>query len=218
MKFLSISKFLMILTLPILLFLFSFNYYGFDNSFYKEKFFEYNVQRSVPNAYLLHEKVFNFIKGNSGELPKEFNDRESQHLFDVRKLVRIGKILLYVLIVLYLLMLIISAFVLEVKNKIMNFIGKSLLFGGILTLLFAGILLLLINSDFSRVFESFHHLFFTEGTYLFDPSNEIIVNLYPEKLFMDIGVKIAIGVILSAVIIILLGAFLLFNSKSKKNK
>ena len=101
MKFLSISKFLMILILPFLLFLFFLNYYGFDNSFYQEEFFKYNIQQSVPNAYSLHEKIMNFIEGRSNALPNDFNEREKQHLWDVRLAAEISKIVLYILTILF---------------------------------------------------------------------------------------------------------------------
>jgi len=218
MKFLSISKILLIIAVPFLIFLIMLNFYGFDNNFYKEKFSEYGVNHNVPNADSLHEKVINFIKGESNGLPNEFNERERQHLLDVKKISDISRIALYVLIILFALLLMASVFILKVNNYVINFVGKVLLFGGILTIALAVILFFLINSDFSSAFESFHKLFFKEGSYTFDPAKEVIVNIYPEQLFMDLGIKISKGVIAASAILVLAGAFLLLRSKSKKNK
>ena len=218
MRFLTILKFLMILILPFLLFLLVLNFVRFDNQFYQEKFSEYEVQLDVPEAVPLLEKVINFVAGKNDKPPQEFTEREKQHLFDVRKTVRISTILLYILIILFVLLLIASSFILKVNNYITNFVGKVLVFGGFLTVMMATALFLLLNSDFSRAFESFHGLLFEKGTYTFDPAKEMIVRLYPEQLFMDLGLKISKLVVLASASIALLGAFLILKSKSKKNK
>ena len=218
MKFITISKLLMVVILPFLLFIAAFNFYGFDAEFYKEKFSEYEVQNDVPNAVSLNEKIINFITGKNNDVPNEFNDREKQHLRDVRKVVGISTIVLYVFIILFVALLIVSALILKMNNHIINFVGKVLVFGGFLTIILAGLLFFFISSDFSAAFESFHTLLFKKETYVFDPAKEMIVRLYPERIFMDLGIGISKGVIISSTAIILLGLFLLFKSKSKKNK
>lgn len=213
MKFIAISKFLMIAILPILLLLFFFNYYGFDDSFYQQKFSEYNVQQSVPNAASLHEKVFDFIEGKSDVLPNVFNEREKKHLWDVRLAVKASKTIFYALLILFFVLMSAALIILKIKKYALAFAGKVLAFGGFLTLLLSAFLFLSLSYDFSGTFEGFHKLFFKSGTYLFNPEKEVIVNLYPEKFFMDLGVRISKGVILSAAAIMLLGAFLLLKPK-----
>ncbi|MBI2658859.1 DUF1461 domain-containing protein [Candidatus Woesearchaeota archaeon] len=214
MGLLNISKFLLVLILPFILFLLVLNFIGFNDVFYKEKFSEFNV----GNISSLHEKVISFVAGKTNELPAEFNERERQHLADVRNAREISTIVLYVLVFLFILLLIVSAFTLKINNIITNFIGKVLIFGGILTIAIAAALFFLINFDFSPAFESFHSIFFEKGTYTFDPANEMIVRLYPEQLFMDMGIKISKWVILLSAILVVIGLFLVFRPKSKKNK
>ncbi len=218
MKFLPISKILLIFILPFLLFLVVINFYEFNNSFYQEKFLEYKVQQDVPELFSLHQKIVNFVTGKNEELPNELNEREKQHLWDVRNVLGIATILLYILIILFIILLIASALTLKVNNYIINFVGKVLVFGGFLTVLLAAVLFFFIRSDFSTSFESFHKLLFGKGSYLFDPTKEVIVRLYPEQLFMDLGIKISEGVILTSAVLILLGGFLILKSKNKKNK
>jgi len=218
MKFPTISKFLLILVLPFLIFLAVFNFYGFNMDFYKEKFSEYKVQNNVPEAASINEKVINFITGKSENIPNEFNEREKQHLLDVRRVIRISTIALYIFIVVFIVLLVISALILKANNYITNFVGKVLVFGGFLTIILAGLLFLFISSDFSAAFESFHTLLFQKGTYVFDPAKEMIVRLYPEQVFMDLGMNMSKLVLITSFIIILLGLLLLFKSKSKKNK
>ena len=152
MKFLKISKFLMILILPIILFLLVVSFSGFDSLYYQKKLSEYGVEQEVPKASSLNEKVIDFIKGKNKELPSEFNSKEQQHLWDVRGVVKILTIILYSLIALFILLLFISAFTLKINNYIINFVGKVLLFGGFLTILLAALVFLLINYDFSTAF------------------------------------------------------------------
>lgn len=218
MKFLAISKFLLILVFPLLLFLAVADFSALDDSFYREKFSEYNVQQNVPGAVSLHEKVVSFVQGKTNELPNQFNEREKQHLQDVRKIAGILTILLYVLIILFALFLTVSIFILKLNKFALDFVGKVLVFGGFLTVLLAVILFFFISFDFQAAFESFHNLLFEKETYIFDPAKEMIVRLYPEQLFMDLGIGIAKEAVLASIALILVGALLLFKSKSKKNK
>lgn len=214
MKLITLSKFLLVLILPFILFLLALNFTGFSSIFYKEKFAEYNV----GNISSLHGKVISFVTGKTEELPGEFNEREKQHLADVRDARNISTIVLYALVFLFILLLIASVFTLKINNMMANFIGKILVFGGVLTIALAAILFFSINFDFSTAFESFHGIFFEKGTYTFDPANEMIVKMYPEQLFMDLGLRISKWVVLLSAVIVMIGIFLIFRSKSKKNK
>lgn len=216
MKWISLSKFLLVLIIPLLLFLLILNAVGFDSSFYRQKFSEYGVESKVPNAGSLHQEIMDFIKGDADRLPNEFNEREKQHLWDVRNLVGFGTIAMYILIILFIGLLVLSTMTLKVNTYVNKFVGKILLFGGLLTLFLAGIIFLFIISDFDASFESFHKAFFAPGTYSFDAGREMIVNLYPEQLFMDLGIRISKWAIISAVLVILLGAYFIFRSKKIK--
>ncbi len=218
MRFLTISKLLLILILPFILFLIALNFVGFDNLFYKEKFSGYGIKQNIPETDSLHQKVIDFITGKTNELPQQFNEREKQHLWDVRKVIKVLTIALYIFIILFVILLIVSSYILKINNYVVNFVGKVLIFGGFLTVALALALFLFINYDFTKAFESFHILFFEKGTYAFDPAKEMIVKLYPEQLFMELGVRISKWVITASVIIILLGAFLIFKLKSQKSK
>ena len=217
MEFLTISKILLIALLPIVLFLLVLDFASFDETFYKEKFSEYGVQKIVPNTILLHEKVIKFISGKNIELPNEFNEREKQHLMDVRKAVNYSTILLYALIAMFIILLVISAFTLKVSNYITSFVGKVLVFGGFLTIILSAMLFFLIYFDFSSAFENFHLMLFEKGTYTFDPAKEMIVRLYPERLFMDLGLRISKFVFFTSIFFILIGGFLIFKSKKQKH-
>ena len=95
----------------------------------------------------------------------------------------------------------------------MNFFGDVLLYGGLLTIISSAILFLLMIFDFAAAFESFHVLFFEKGSYVFDPSKEMLVRIYPEDLFMDLGLRIMKFVLLISPIITFTGKFLITKTK-----
>lgn len=219
MKLAEISKILLILILPFLLFLSALKFTAFDSSFYQEKFLEYGVYKEVPQADSLHQSVISFLKGASNGLPPDFNEREKQHLNDVRKALNASIISLYALLSLFISLLAFSALKISEIAKAhsnhhiwlqdyANFISRVLLFGGALTLVFGAFLLFFMLSDFSAAFESFHRLFFQKGTYTFNPTKEMIVRLYPEQLFMDLGKRILKFAIIDSAGCILFGALL----------
>ena len=216
MKFISFVKFLLVLIIPLMLFLFVLNIVGFDDSFYEQKFSEYGVSESVPKAGSLHKKVMDFIKGDSHELPDDFNEKEKQHLTDVRGLISFGTVLMYLLIILFIGLLALSAFTLKVNTYMNRFVGKVLLFGGLLTLGLAALVFLFIMTDFDSAFESFHRAFFASGTYSFDAGRELIVNLYPEQLFMDLGIRLSKWTVAAAVFVVFAGLF--FMSKTTRHR
>src|SRR3989338_7270826 len=216
MKFINFLKVFLILILPFLIFLLVFNFASLIDSFFTKKFSQYGVNNKFPDAGAMHQKVLNFIEGKSTELPSDFNEREKQHLMDVKRVISALTITLYIMVGLFLLLLIVSAFTLKVNSYIINFVGKVMMWGGILTVGLAVLLFLFISLDFGPAFESMHQMFFRSGTYMFDPAKEAIVNLYPEQLFMDLGIRISAWVIISAILIILIGFYLVLRTKKQK--
>ena len=59
---------------------------------------------------------------------------------------------------------------------------------------------------FDTAFELFHRVFFPAGTYLFDPSTDRLVQLFPEQFWVEttIGVGI-VAVVLSVALAVLAG-------------
>ncbi|HLC60851.1 MAG TPA: DUF1461 domain-containing protein [Candidatus Nanoarchaeia archaeon] len=216
MKFINFLKVFLILILPFLIFLLVFNFASLSDSFFTKKFSEYGVNNKFPDAGAMHQKVINFIEGKSDELPSDFNDREKQHLLDVKKVISALTITLYIMVGLFLLLLVISAFTLKFNSYIINFVGRVMVWGGVLTVALAALLFLFITFDFGSTFESMHQMFFQKGTYMFDPAKEAMVNLYPEQLFMDLGIRISAWIIISAILIILIGLYLVLRTKNQK--
>jgi len=216
MRFLGLASIFLIITIPFLIILSVLRISSLNDDFYSQKFLQYNVEDDVQGAVPLHEKIIDYVKGRSESAPNELNEREKQHLGDVRKMQGIATLLLYVFIVLFAMLLIASSVILRINNHIINFIGKAMVFGGILTIILAVLLLFFITSDFSSAFDSFHQLLFKEGTYTFDPATNVLVRLYPEEIFQDLGSRISKGVLFSSIAVIAIGSILLFKTKPRK--
>ncbi|MCY3833193.1 MAG: TIGR01906 family membrane protein [Chloroflexi bacterium] len=74
--------------------------------------------------------------------------------------------------------------------------------GCMLTLIAVACLALLSLSAWDRAFDLFHQLFFPEGTWRF-PFSDSLIRLYPEQLFFDAAVAIALLVSMGAALIFL---------------
>jgi|TARA_Y100000031_G_C8241393_1_gene395852 integral membrane protein (TIGR01906 family) len=207
---------LMVLLVPIILYLYSFNSIAFDNDFYKKEFLKYNVYANLDNYDIeeINYDVLTYLKsGKNNELIKNdfFNDREQAHLSDVKDLIQISLFVYYLSLVLFLLLSITLVFLLEFNYKVI--VEKFLLlvfFGSFLTLVDAFLFFVLSNLNFNFVFDKFHQIFFSAGTYIFNPEFERIVVLYPYGLFFDALTKIIGKTILSSGIMFLASFTLLF--------
>ncbi|MBI4452787.1 DUF1461 domain-containing protein [Candidatus Woesearchaeota archaeon] len=204
------------ISLALLIFILSVNSAAFSGRFYEREFLKHDVGKNVHGYLELHQSVINFIKGESGFLPDRFNEREKQHLQDVRRLVLFSRAAMYLLMALSGILLILSANKFSKRAEFWKFIGNALFFSGLSALLAGIVVFSLVSLSFSSSFDSFHKLFFHEGTYSFDPDTEIIVNIYPEGLFLDLGLRIAKFAAAASLIIMIIGAFLVFKNKRIK--
>ena len=191
MRLVVIVKFLLIAVLPFIIFLCAAHLSIFDLSFYNREFLQYGVQNEVQDVFSINEKVIKYIGGKSSELPAVFNGRETQHLYEVREIIKKSRLSLYLIIVSFTALLAYSSFLLKGNGSFIDYTGNMLVYGGLFTLFFSAAIFLLIISNFSGFFDAFHESLFRKGTYLFDPSREIIVRIYPEQLFEDMGNKIS---------------------------
>ena len=215
MKFYSFSKNLLVAIVPFLLVLIVLKVTIFNVGFYSEEFSKYNVEKNVKDPVSLNQNVLEFIQGKPILLSNEFNEREKLHLEDVRSLISPLTTLMYSLAVVFIAVLAVSISKIKKGNEIAGFVGKISLHGGILAIAISLLLFFSAALDFGSFFDSFHRMFFEEGTYLFDPSSEVIVRLYPENLFVDLGIVISRNIMLASAAIILAGSCLLFKSKRK---
>jgi integral membrane protein (TIGR01906 family) len=108
-----------------------------------------------------------------------YNDRELQHMLDVKNVVTGAMRVLVVSLV----MLIVLALWAGIGKWFTTYL-KGLQCGGIVTLIFIGLIILFVLVAFDYLFVLFHEIFFKAGTWTFLYSDTLI-RLFPERFWQD---------------------------------
>ncbi|MFZ0533349.1 MAG: TIGR01906 family membrane protein [Anaerolineales bacterium] len=108
-----------------------------------------------------------------------YNDRELEHMMDVKNVVR-GAIRVLEISVLLLVLLALWAW----RGNWAETYLKGLQRGGMLTLLFIGLIILSVFVAFNYIFIIFHEIFFKAGTWTFLYSDTLI-RQFPERFWQD---------------------------------
>jgi len=108
-----------------------------------------------------------------------FNDREIQHMVDVKQTVQAAIRVLYASLA-----ILFVAGVWAWQAGWLDEYRHGLVRGGWLTLLLIGIILLLVLAAFGFIFVAFHEIFFQAGTWTFLFSDTLI-RLFPERFWRD---------------------------------
>jgi len=209
---------LLILDIPFILYLFSLKSVAFDENFYKKEFLKYDVYSEFPDEdidqinsdllyYLKYDQTDEYVNIDL------FNEKEKEHLIDVKNLMQ--KFLIFLNVIAVLLIILIFSLSFIDKKKLIKNLSLVFIWGGIITFADALCFGLLIKINFKGMFNLFHKMFFKAGTWLFD-SNESLVRIYQERIFYDITFNIAVKTFILAFILILIG--FLYNEKFCKSK
>ncbi len=108
-----------------------------------------------------------------------FNDRELQHMVDVKNVYRAALLVVEASVITALLLLLWAW-----RGHWLRDYLKGLQRGGLLTLVLLGLILLFILAAFNIFFVFFHEIFFKAGTWTFLYSDTLI-RLFPERLWQD---------------------------------
>ncbi len=149
----------------------------FNTGFYEEKFKENGAyEKFGEEAYTANAEVFKYLSLREDLGTDFFNEKEKEHLKDVRRLFIFGYILL-----------LISFFSLSFIKK--TELNEILLKSGTIGFGFVLLLIFLSYFGFNVLFTGFHEVFFKGGTWLFS-LEENITNLYTFDLFHDLFLRI----------------------------
>lgn len=108
-----------------------------------------------------------------------YNDRELEHMLDVKHVVR-GAMRVLEICVLILVLFALWAW----RGKWMTYYLRGLQRGGILTLILIGLIIVSVLAAFNYIFVIFHEIFFKAGTWTFLYSDTLI-RLFPERFWQD---------------------------------
>jgi len=177
---------------------------------YPPLFENYGIQERFPQANVIayNEEVLDYLKGNNpypSSLP--LNDRELQHMRDVQRVM--SRLIFFVN---SLLLVCLLSVILAIRKK--QDIRRPLFIAGIINLSFCLVLLLAMIFFFDASFTLFHLLFFDAGTWVF-PAGDVIVNLYPQGLFFDMGVSIFLLAIFFSLVLVAGKAYIRKGTKQR---
>ncbi len=164
----------------------SLNHMIFNSSFYETKFQELGVYDRFGSVKADAEKeiLLDYFNNDDKIIQSEFyNEKEKQHLVDVKSLILISKTIFYFLSIFLI------AFFLFVYLKrnvyFFKFISKVFMLAGALIII-SSLAAYFLQDNFSQLFYNFHLLLFSNKLWLLDPTTDNLISLFPEQFFFDI--------------------------------
>ncbi|MGB3368370.1 MAG: DUF1461 domain-containing protein, partial [Acidaminobacteraceae bacterium] len=162
--------------ISIIILITSINQYSFNHEYYDKEFVKNDIVTATGMETEELKKVTKKITGYIGGVEEElnlvvnidnkslvmFNQKEINHMMDVKYIFSVLKAIRSVFIILVLL------FVVMIRKNELNklYFSKALMYNGIFTIiLFIG-LLTMIYIDFTKYFVKFHEMFFTNDLWL----------------------------------------------------
>jgi integral membrane protein (TIGR01906 family) len=163
-----------------------------DNGFYKSEFNKYNVygnfNQDKEKIDAEFSDVLDYVKGHDTKLDMSFfNEKEKQHLNDVRDLFSFAR---YVLIFSLILVLVSSVALYRMDGKAE--IMRSALFGASFCIILTIIAAVSSLFDFNSVFIAFHKILFTNDLWLLDFYKDNLIRMLPQQIFADIALRWAV--------------------------
>ena len=186
-----------------------------DFGFYQKEYEKYEIQETLPmemdDIMDVTEKMMSYLRGDreelsvmttiDGERQDFFNEQDRFHMGEVRELfigglnIRFGACVAAVLCILFL--VITRA---DIKKIIpgsywiaLGVTGAAVLMIGIAAVV-----------DFNAVFVQFHHIFFDNDLWIFDPAEDYMIRMLPEGLFYDMVMRIGAIFVVSLVVLLVL--------------
>lgn len=171
-------RYLFVVNAILFIILLSFTIHVFNKEFYSHKFEENGAYATFGKDKIdkVNSEVFGFFLLKNNLETGFFNEKEKEHLKDVRTLFIKGYVLLFI-----------SFFILVALYKQWAF--KLFLASGLAGLLIILIITLLSFINFNFLFTLFHKIFFKDGTWIFDSG---IIQVYTYDLFYNMFLRILI--------------------------
>ena len=190
-------KLLLVLTIIIFIPLITFRFLVFNLDFYEKEFTKLNVYDKFPKETADEniKELISYLKNKDSLETDFFNEKEKQHLIDVKNLINKAISLFYLTLFLLIIFLI-----LNYKS-----LSKPFLYSGVSIIILIIILLFL---DFNQAFLNFHKLFFSNDLWLLNPETDNLINLFPQQFFSDFIKKVFINSFFISILLIISSFFL----------
>ena len=196
MKALKISLALLI---PLIILLFSFRVYVFDDDYYNNQFVNYDVISNFGKVDLALDNLFDFFQEGTELDDTIFSEREILHLQDVKSLI------LNILLILNLLFII--AFIMlgyMMYKKDYSAISFSFILGGSIALAITLAIIIISSLSFENMFVSFHQMAFSNDFWLL-PTDSSLIKMFNPMFFFNITRKILLNSVFLSLFVVGIG-------------
>jgi len=210
-KMKKIKNIILILLIPIIIILTNFSLLAFNQDYYEEQYTKNGIYNKIPKEQVdeATRQLISYLRNGNEIRGDYFNEKEKQHLRDVRQIIKTLIIALYISI-LFAAIIIIAGLIKDKKA-----LGMALIAGGLLTtLLIVALFFLLTN--FENTFIKFHEILFNNNLWMLNPETDKLIVMFPENFFYDITKSIAIRSLITAITTTLLGVFLFYYKRLNK--
>ncbi|NLW22116.1 MAG: TIGR01906 family membrane protein [Tissierellia bacterium] len=184
---------MLIISLPFYILLKSVEINTFNKDIYLNSYEKHDAPaitgKSMEELEYITETILTYLREGLDRkvLEPYFNDREVQHMEDVKILFKNGFILKNVLFFLSL-VLIITFVVLKEQRTL----AKGLFYGIFIWWGFMLLLFILSMLDFTKYFTYFHLIFFDNDLWLLNPKTDLLIQMLPEAFFINIFKRIVL--------------------------
>lgn len=175
---------------------------AFDLNFYRREYKKLNIPESTGmsqgDLLKVTQELLDYIRGKRedlvvvapvhGQERQVFNQREIDHMVDVKGLFSLGFRLRLISLGIF---IVLTGLIIGIRRKrsIRDLAISYLMVLSILIIL--GLALMgFILIDFTKVWDQFHYIFFTNDLWILDPRTDILIQMVPEQFFFDMVVRI----------------------------
>ena len=197
-----------------------------DFSVYQEEYEKYDVLSDLDMTmddvmYVTHE-MMDYLRGNGdtlsvittveGREQDFFNEQDRFHMAEVRDLfigglnIRLGACAAVVLCIVFLLIS---------RADIKKIIPRSYWIALGITGIAVALIGIAAVVDFNEVFVQFHHIFFDNDLWIFDPAEDYMIRMLPEGLFYDMVMRIG-AIFVGGLAVVLVLSFIPQIMKQRK--
>ncbi len=205
----KIKNIALILLIPIIILTTNFSLLAFNQNYYEKQYIKNNVYSQIPKEEIdqATKQLIDYLRNGREIQGDYFNEKEKQHLKDVREIIYALMLIMYAGIAVVTILVIIN----YAENKRM--LGMSIMGGGLLTIALI-ILTFIMLQNFEFAFIKFHEILFTNDLWLMNPTTDKLIVMFPENFFYDITQDIVLRSLITAAITTVIGILFLTRKKS----
>lgn len=188
-----------------------FSYFALSNNYHYSLLSRMGILSDSENKGAL-ENVAAYIDGHSGLDQSLFTEREILHMADVRLLLDILRYLLMLILTIFIVLTVFEA----INVKYISIVWTALIGAGIAAAL-SILKLFVLAFAFGPMFMLFHKIFFLNNLWILDSSSRLIM-LFPQEFFRAIVLNATYATIIISSIIMLISGLFLYNAHMQERK